>query len=87
MPTHEPNITRLNRVTGQLAGVKKMIEEGRYCPEILTQIRAASSALKAVEMKILQTHLRQCVTQATRAKKSADAENKIEELVELLERY
>jgi len=87
VPCHTPTITRLNRVTGQLAGVKRMIEEGRYCTDILTQIRAASSALKAVEMKILQSHLRHCVTDATRAKKAAEVETKIEELVDLLERY
>ena len=63
-PCHKQEIPRLNRVIGQLEGVKKMIEELRYCPDILIQLRAARSAIRAVESNILKTHLQSCVAQS-----------------------
>lgn len=86
-PDHGAQLSRLNRVVGQLNGIKRMIETRRYCPEILTQMKAASSALKSVELLILGTHLRHCVAEATRAQGSEQAEAKIDELVTLLEQY
>ena len=56
-PSHIENIPRLNRIAGQIEGIKKMIEDGRYCPEIISQLRAVRAAVKAVESNILQKHL------------------------------
>lgn len=53
---------RLNRIIGQLGGIKKMLDDNRYCGDILTQIAAAESALQALGYLILQDHLNTCVT-------------------------
>ena len=53
-PSHIENIPRLNRIAGQIEGIKKMIEDGRYCPEIISQLRAVRAAVKAVESNILK---------------------------------
>ncbi|TVQ76776.1 MAG: transcriptional regulator [Bradymonadales bacterium] len=63
-PKHEREFHRLNRVIGQLGGVRRMIEEQRYCPDILTQMQAIQSALKALELSILERHLQHCVSAA-----------------------
>lgn len=84
-PDHSAQLNRLNRVVGQLNGVKRMIEERRYCPEILTQVRAAGAALKSIETLMLGTHLRHCVAEAVLAHDKKKADLKIEELVTLLE--
>jgi len=60
-PDYKNEIPKLNRVIGQLEGVKKMINEHRYCPDILIQLKAARSAIKSVEKNILSTHLEKCV--------------------------
>jgi DNA-binding FrmR family transcriptional regulator len=52
---------RLNRIAGQVAGIQRMAEEGRYCVDILTQIAAVRSALDAVGMELLANHLESCV--------------------------
>jgi DNA-binding FrmR family transcriptional regulator len=51
----------LNRIAGQIEGIKKMVDEGRYCPEILSQLRAVRSAVKGIETEILRRHLSSCV--------------------------
>ena len=56
-PSHDAEIKRLNRIAGQVEGIKRMIEEGRYCPEILSQLRAVRSAVKGIETEILRRHL------------------------------
>lgn len=86
-PDHSLHVKRLNRIIGQLVGVKRMVEERRYCPDILTQTRAAASALKAVELLILETHLRHCVAEAINAPDSSRAAKKIEELVDVVGRF
>ena len=84
-PSHMENIPRLNRVAGQIEGIKKMIEDGRYCPEIIAQLRAVRSAVKAVESNILHKHLQHCVAQSFAA--AEDKEKKIEELKMLFDKY
>jgi len=86
-PSHASQLVRLNRMAGQLEGVRRMIEQRRYCPEILTQTRAVASALKMIEMKILETHLRHCVSGAMMTKDRKKAQDKIEELVSVLARF
>ncbi len=83
-PSHEENIPRLNRIAGQIEGVKRMIEEGRYCPDILIQLHAVRSAIKSVESYILHKHLQFCVAQSFASE--ADKNKKIEELKMLFDR-
>ena len=68
-PDHSKEISRLNRISGQIEGVKKMIEERRYCPDILTQLRAVSSATKSLEASVLEAHLGSCVADAFKSDK------------------
>lgn len=84
-PNHCDNLPRLNRISGQIEGIKKMIEEGRYCPDILIQLRAVRSALKAVESHVLQTHLQHCVAQSFDSE--TEKNQKIEELKMLFDRF
>lgn len=84
-PSHEENLPRLNRIAGQVEGVRKMIREKRYCPDILVQIRAIRSALRVVEGNILQKHLEHCVAQAF--EQGDGATEKIAELRKLFEKY
>ncbi|WP_137658027.1 metal-sensitive transcriptional regulator [Bifidobacterium moukalabense] len=58
-------IARLNRIEGQVRGIRQMTEDGEYCIDILTQISAANSALKSVALLLLDDHLNHCVRQAT----------------------
>ena len=86
-PDHSKEGGKLRRVRGQLEGVLKMIEDRRYCPDILIQVRAAKSAIQAIELSILKTHLASCVSEALHEKNEEKANQKIEELINLIERY
>ena len=86
-PSHEKQLPSLNRISGQVEGVKKMIDEGRYCPDILTQMRAIRSALKSVEANILETHLGHCVTDVMEQGSKKTRDEKIQEVKELFKRY
>ena len=82
-PDHKKQISRLNRISGQLAGIKKMIEGQRYCPDILRQLRAARSAIRSLENNILETHLTNCVVDAFSSTNKQEKNKKIAELTEL----
>jgi DNA-binding FrmR family transcriptional regulator len=82
-PDHARVLARVNRVAGQLRGVAAMIEDRRYCVDILTQIKAVGSAMKAIEAEVLERHLRSCIQDAFAAKNPKEMEAKIRELVEL----
>jgi len=86
-PSHRDQLRRLNRARGQIDGVAKMINEGRYCVDILTQLRAARSALRAVEDGVLRTHVQHCI-QDELARGHIDRPNeRIDELIDVLTRY
>lgn len=76
---------RLGRIEGQVRGVLRMIEDDRYCIDVLTQVRAVRAALDKVEQEILRDHLQHCVTHAFHGGSSRDRQTKIDELMELLE--
>ncbi|MCY3674530.1 MAG: metal-sensitive transcriptional regulator [Paracoccaceae bacterium] len=85
-PSHKEHLGKMNRVSGQVEAIKRMIDEEKYCIDIMTQIRAARSALKSIELAILNTHMRSCLDQASRHE--TDGQNrKIEEIVTLLKKY
>jgi DNA-binding FrmR family transcriptional regulator len=81
-PNHSKELGRLNRVAGQLEGAKKMIQEQRYCPEILAVLRAVRAAVKAVEINILKAHLKSCVANSLTSEEEKN--KKIAEMAELL---
>jgi DNA-binding FrmR family transcriptional regulator len=85
-PDHDEEIKRLNRIAGQIEGVKKMIEEGRYCVDILTQLKAIQSATRSVECNVMERHLGSCVRAALAGGKARDVESKVAELIKLMKR-
>ena len=80
---HKLQINRLRRIQGQIGGLIKMTEEGRYCMDILTQLRASRSALKKVEEQILRGHLNHCFAGITRRGAEKDFKKKLDELFEV----
>lgn len=84
--THEENLARLARIEGQVRGIQRMINEGVYCIDILTQIQAVQSALKAVSRKILHKHMEHCVADAFKGPSKEDVDAKMRELLELMKR-
>jgi DNA-binding FrmR family transcriptional regulator len=75
---------RLRRIRGQIDGIDRMLEEGRYCIDVINQIKAAQAALHGVETLVLEGHLRKCVRSAFKSKNAADVEEKIREILELV---
>lgn len=86
-PDHTDQLSRLNRIGGQVEGIKKMIEERRYCPDILIQMRAVRSALQAIEGNLLERHLDSCVNDAFATGSKSEKDKKIAELKELYRRF
>ena len=67
-PSHEDQLIRLKKVEGQIRGIQTMIEERRYCMDLLSQIRAVTGALRKIESGILESHLQHCVNDAISSK-------------------
>ena len=84
---HEAQIVRLNRIEGQIRGISKMVQEKRYCVDILTQIRSASNALGKVQENIFKGHLESCVRESLTGDDLRDREEKVNEMLELLSRF
>jgi DNA-binding FrmR family transcriptional regulator len=78
--------TRLKRIEGQVRGVLKMVEDDRYCIDVITQVQAITAALRKVEDEILNDHVRHCVEHAVASGDKKAQRDKIEELVEVLSR-
>jgi DNA-binding FrmR family transcriptional regulator len=85
-PDHSTHKKRLNRVRGQIDGIEKMIDDRRYCPDILIQLRAAAKALEAIESEIMKTHIHGCVKTAIKARNEKDIIVKIDEIMDLVNR-
>ncbi|MBP9741850.1 MAG: metal-sensitive transcriptional regulator [Burkholderiales bacterium] len=77
-PNYEGEIAKLNRAIGQLEGVKKMIEEQRYCVEILQQSKASRSAIKNIEQNVLKKYIQMCLLKAAKNKNEEEILEKIE---------
>ncbi|MCF8568590.1 metal-sensitive transcriptional regulator [Alicyclobacillus tolerans] len=83
---HAENIMqRLKRIEGQVRGLQKMMDEDRYCVDILVQISAASSAINQVGLSVLESHTRGCVTQAL--DHGVDGDEKMDELVKQIRQF
>ena len=77
------NLKRLRRIEGQIRGLQRMVEEERYCAEVLTQITSVHEALRAVGRELLRGHLKHCATHAIRTSNS-EADKMYDELVGLM---
>ena len=83
----ETLVKRLHRIEGQVRGIERMIEEDRYCIDILTQISAVSTALESVAFRILDDHVNHCVAGALQSGDPEAAEGKTRELLEAVHRF
>jgi DNA-binding FrmR family transcriptional regulator len=79
------NRVRLRRIEGQVRGIQKMIEEDRYCADVMTQISSVHEALRAVGRELMRNHLKHCATAAIQ-KGEAEAEQMYDEIVEMMYR-
>ena len=83
----EALVKRLHRIEGQVRGIEKMVEDDRYCIDILTQISAVTTALDSLAIKILDEHVRHCVAGALASGDEADATVKTDELIAAVQRF
>ncbi|UUV29932.1 metal-sensitive transcriptional regulator [Amycolatopsis roodepoortensis] len=81
----EEYVTRLRRIEGQIRGLQRMVEEDKYCIDILTQVSAATKALQSVSLGLMDEHLRHCVSDAI-AKGGTEADEKIQEASDVIAR-
>ena len=79
-------LKRLRRIEGQVRGLHKMVEEDRYCADILTQISSVHEALRAVGRELMRNHLKHCATNAIKSS-AAEAESMYDELVEMMYKH
>jgi DNA-binding FrmR family transcriptional regulator len=84
---HTDQLQRLRRIEGQVRGLVRMVEERRYCVDILTQLRAARAALRRVEEGVLREHALHCVAEALREGDPAEQREKVDELLAVLGRF
>ena len=84
--TKERNRKRLRRIEGQVRGLQKMVDEDRYCADILTQISSVHEALRAVGRELMRNHLKHCASTAIRAS-GAEAEAMYDELIDLMHKH
>jgi DNA-binding FrmR family transcriptional regulator len=82
----ERNLKRLRRIEGQVRGLQKMVDEDRYCTDIMTQIASVHEALRAVGRELMRNHLKHCATSAIRVG-GADADAMYDELVDQLYKH
>lgn len=85
--THQEEIVPLKRIEGQIRGIQKMIQEKRYCIDILTQISSVVGAIRRVEKNILNRHLRGCVHESFSRGNKDDKEKEIEEIIDVLQKF
>jgi DNA-binding FrmR family transcriptional regulator len=85
--TKAANLKRLRRIEGQVRGLQKMVEEDRYCADIVIQISSAQEALRGVGRLLMRNHLLHCATQAIRKGTREEAEAMYNELLELVYKH
>lgn len=81
---YKDELVRLKRIEGQVQGIQKMILDSRYCPEIIQQMKAVQSALKAVETSILRNHLMTCIKESSSSDNEKLFDKKLKELLNLI---
>jgi len=83
----EALVKRLHRIEGQVRGIERMVEDDRYCIDILTQISAVTTALESLAFKILDGHVNHCVTGALASGDPEEAQRKSQELLDAVHRF
>jgi DNA-binding FrmR family transcriptional regulator len=81
------NLKRLRRIEGQVRGLQKMVDEDRYCADILTQISSVHEALRSVGRELMRNHLKHCASSAIRAGGPVEAEAMYDELVDMMYKH
>lgn len=84
---HEEQLEFLKKIEGQVRGIQKMIQEKRYCVDIITQIHSIVGALYRVENEIFKKHIDGCVVNALKGKSELEKQKKIDEVIELISRF
>jgi DNA-binding FrmR family transcriptional regulator len=85
--TKQQVLARIHRIAGQLEGIARMVEEDRYCVDILLQIASAQAALGQAGKVLLRAHVETCVADAMATGKPAERKRKVDELMEVFARY
>jgi DNA-binding FrmR family transcriptional regulator len=83
----ETLVKRLHRIEGQVRGIERMVEDDRYCIDILTQIGAVNTALESLALKVLDDHVNHCVADALSSGNKKAADEKTKELLEAVQRF
>ncbi|MBU2646507.1 metal-sensitive transcriptional regulator [bacterium] len=83
-PEYKEQLPGLNRIEGQVKGIKGMIESHRYCVDIMTQLKAVKAALHKVEQEVLKKHMQHCLRNAAATGSDTEINTKIDELMKLL---
>lgn len=87
MTTHREQLSALKRIEGQIRGIQKMIEDERYCVDIITQLHSVVGAILRVEDKVFRRHLEGCVSHALTGKSEIDKQKKLDEVMLLIRRF
>ena len=85
-PDHHDQLVRLAKIEGQIKGIRRMIEERRYCVDIVQQIKAVTAGLKAVQMGVLEKHIHHCVRESVESGNPEYFVDKVDEIVKVLAR-
>jgi len=85
--THDEQLDFLKKIEGQIRGLQKMIQERRYCVDIITQIHSVIGALYRVENEVFKKHIDGCVVHALKGRSEGEKQKKIDEVVELISRF
>jgi CsoR family transcriptional regulator, copper-sensing transcriptional repressor len=86
-PSHIESIVALKRIEGQVRGIQRMVEDRKYCVDILNQLHAVMRALASVEDKVLDRHLNSCVRQAMQGGSEGARAKKLEEVLQLVRQF
>ena len=84
---HQEQLAYLKKIEGQIHGIGRMIEDRRYCVDIITQVHSVIGALHRVENEIFKKHVNHCVTNALSGKSKSEKQKKIDEIMELISRF
>ena len=83
----DSNRNRLRRIEGQIRGLQKMVEDDRYCPDVIIQIASVQEALRAVARNLMRNHLHHCAAKAIQSGKKKESEAMYDELLELIYKH
>ena len=85
--SHQEQLPALKRIEGQVKGIQRMIDDKRYCVDIITQIHSIVGALYRVENNIFRKHIDGCVVHALKGKSESEKDKKIDEIISLIQRF